>query len=79
MANALAAWLASGRLWLPPEPGPLEEELLAFPHGDHDDLVDALGYACELAAGRGFVQKAPSLAEQDFDFYDDRVAAAFLP
>jgi predicted phage terminase large subunit-like protein len=75
-AVGLAAWLTSGRLWFPPEPGPLEEELLAFPHGEHDDLVDALGYACELAAGRGFVNRPPTLAEQDFGFGDDRLAAA---
>ncbi|MCX7020685.1 MAG: hypothetical protein NTW26_00155 [bacterium] len=75
-ANALAAWLSGGRLWLPPEPGPLEEELLAFPHGSHDDLVDALGYACELAAGRGFHTQSPSLAAQNFGFDDDPLAAA---
>lgn len=76
-ANALAAWLASGRLWLPPEAGPLTDELLAFPHGDHDDLVDALGYACELASGRGFAGGVPSLAEQRYEIGDDPLAAAF--
>jgi len=75
-ASGPAAWLSGGRLWLPPEPGPLEEELLAFPHGSHDDLVDALGYACELAAGRGFVTQPPSLADQSFGFGDDPLAAA---
>lgn len=31
--------------------GVLRDELLEFPHGAHDDCVDALAYAVELAAG----------------------------
>jgi predicted phage terminase large subunit-like protein len=32
----------------------LEEEMLAFPAGRHDDFVDCLGYACaEIARGKG--------------------------
>ncbi len=74
-ANVLAAHLAAGRLWLPTESGPLVEELLAFPHGRHDDLVDALGYACELAAGRG-VERPPLHDEQLGLDRDDGLAAA---
>lgn len=73
-ANVLAAHLASGRLWLPVEVGPLTEELLAFPHGRHDDLVDALGYACELAAGRGHAAAPPRLDDQLNDIDDDPLA-----
>ena len=45
----LAAHFESGRVLLPRDSGELQEELLQFPHGPHDDQVDALGYAVELA------------------------------
>ncbi len=75
-AQSLAAWLAAGRLWLPPTPGPLTDELLAFPHGQHDDLTDALGYACELAAGRGISHTTFRVDDQDDFAQDDPLAKA---
>ncbi len=45
----LAAHFETGRVRLPRGAGELEEELLQFPHAPHDDQVDALGYAVEMA------------------------------
>ncbi len=54
----LAAHFEAGRIVLPRSCGELVEELERFPSGAHDDMVDALGYAVELAAGLGdFVVK----------------------
>lgn len=39
--EAGAVWFRSGAPWL----GDLEDELLMFPKGEHDDQVDVLGYA----------------------------------
>jgi len=75
-AQSLAAWLATGRLWLPPTPGPLTDELLAFPQGQHDDLTDALGYACELAAGRAITNTDYRTDEQNDLAADDPLAKA---
>ena len=36
----------------PGDPGPLVRELLAFPNGEHDDLVDALVYAADVGANQ---------------------------
>jgi len=47
----LAAHFETGRVLLRRDAAELQEELLQFPHGPHDDQVDALGYAVELAAG----------------------------
>lgn len=49
-----AARLEQGRLWFPPTSTPwwreLEEEMLAFPAGGHDDFVDTMAYAVMEAA-----------------------------
>ena len=50
-ARALAARYEGGKVFhLRGAPGiaELEAELTAFPNGEHDDLVDALGYAADL-------------------------------
>lgn len=50
--SALQPRFASGSVWFPSGAGWLEEmegELLAFPTGAHDDLIDALAYADQLA------------------------------
>lgn len=39
-------WFKSGAVWLPE----LEAELLAYPHGAHDDIIDALAYIEQLAS-----------------------------
>lgn len=51
---ALAARFNAGKVWfVPGAPGidELKAELLGFPGGAHDDLVDALVYAADLHAG----------------------------
>lgn len=50
-----AAQMEAGRVWFPPASTPwyreIEEELLSFPAGRHDDFVDTFSYAAaELAA-----------------------------
>ena len=50
----------AGAAWL----GPLEEELLAFPFGKHDDQVDALVYAClHVSRRRGPPTNEPATFE----------------
>ena len=68
-ANALAAHGANGRLWWPPEAGWLrnvKSELLAFPSRDvHDDTVDALVYAPQLAYDQSYLPAYTSRAVQN--------------
>ena len=51
-----AAQMEQGRVWFPPASTSwwreLEEEMLAFPVGKHDDFVDTLSYAAAEMAGR---------------------------
>lgn len=50
--SALSARFASGTVWFPrqaPWLAELESELLAFPKGKHDDLIDALAYIEQIA------------------------------
>jgi predicted phage terminase large subunit-like protein len=53
-AAPAAARMEQGRLWFPPTTTPwwreIEEEMLAFPAGAHDDFVDTLAYAVIEAA-----------------------------
>ena len=50
-----AARMEQGRVWFPPPSTPwfrdIEQELLAFPAGKHDDFVDTLAYAVQEVAG----------------------------
>lgn len=39
-------WFKSGAVWLPE----IESELLAYPHGVHDDVIDALAYIGQMAS-----------------------------
>jgi hypothetical protein len=58
---AIDARFEAGQVWLPEQAawlGAVEHELLTFPHGQHDDIVDVLAYAClemakQLGTGRG--------------------------
>lgn len=58
VARALPATarMEQGRVWFPPASVPwfrdIEEELLAFPAGRHDDFVDTLSYAVAEASAR---------------------------
>lgn len=49
-----SARMEQGRLWFPPTTTPwwreVEEEMLAFPAGGHDDFVDTMAYAVQEAA-----------------------------
>jgi predicted phage terminase large subunit-like protein len=50
-ARAVAIRYEAGKIYhLRGAPGiePLEDEQVAFPNGEHDDLVDALGYAADV-------------------------------
>ncbi|MDZ7815307.1 MAG: phage terminase large subunit [Planctomycetota bacterium] len=49
----LAAHFEQGRVFVPTDSGELQEELMQFPHGEHDDQVDALGYAAHVASSYG--------------------------
>lgn len=40
-----SVWFKAGAVWLPE----LENELLAYPHGARDDVIDALAYVEQLA------------------------------
>lgn len=44
---------SSGSVWIPNDAGDwweeLKGEMLAFPHGVHDDLLDALAYIEQIA------------------------------
>ena len=50
------AQMEQGKVWFPPRSTPwypeIEEELLAFPVGHHDDFVDTLSYAALHTARR---------------------------
>jgi predicted phage terminase large subunit-like protein len=53
VSRAIAATpaFAAGNVWLPQHAHWLDEyvhELLMFPNGEHDDMVDATAYACQL-------------------------------
>ena len=39
-------WFKNGAVWLEK----LESELLAYPHGAHDDVIDALAYVEQIAS-----------------------------
>ncbi len=39
-------WFKTGAVWLPE----MESELLAYPHGAHDDIIDALAYIEQMSA-----------------------------
>jgi len=70
VARALpaTAYLESGRVWFPrpaavPAIGECEDELVAFPMGEHDDFVDVLAYAVsELSATSAYADHEPVVA-----------------
>ncbi|MBQ3446162.1 MAG: hypothetical protein IJG37_00780, partial [Synergistaceae bacterium] len=41
-----SVWFKSGAVWL----SEIESELLAYPHGARDDVIDALAYVEQVAA-----------------------------
>jgi predicted phage terminase large subunit-like protein len=54
-AHAAAVRFEGGQVYFPADASwlvDLEAELLAFPHAPHDDQVDAVSYACLLAADK---------------------------
>jgi predicted phage terminase large subunit-like protein len=61
-ARALQGRMQQGRVWFPQEAGwtgTVVQELLRFPAGAHDDIVDALAHAVNLC-----VEKSPKLGRQ---------------
>ena len=55
VSRALPAsvWMENGKVWFPHDVSwlaDLESELLSFPHGAHDDQVDAMAYAVAFAS-----------------------------
>lgn len=67
--SALQPRFSSGSVWVPENAGEwwteLKGEMLAFPHGVHDDLLDALAYIEQLAVvpiKRKFTLKNPIYA-----------------
>jgi len=51
--SALQPRFSSGSVWIPQDAGEwweeLKNEMLAFPHGIHDDLLDSLAYVEQIA------------------------------
>lgn len=57
----------SGELWFP-ENAELEDELLSFPNGRHDDMVDAVSMACLLAQKYArYKPKPPPKSQEEVD------------
>ena len=76
VARALPATadLEAGRVLLPASAewlGDWEAEVLAFPGGAHDDQVDALAYAVQIARDLGDAPALPSGMPEDPDAWDD--------
>ena len=66
--RAMQPYFASGMVYLGPGQEDLRRELLQFPHGEHDDLLDALAYAIFLAIPEGGVVTEIEAARSDFDW-----------
>ena len=55
--SKLLGLFESGRVWFKPSHRPLiEEELLSYPHADHDDAVSSLEIALTYAKNKRFSQ-----------------------
>jgi hypothetical protein len=70
----MGLYVLAGAVWLPD----LRAELLAFPHGKHDDIVDALGLCGQLMDkfARGHVPRKaePSPEPSPWDAWHKRYA-----
>jgi predicted phage terminase large subunit-like protein len=75
-ANAIAPMLEGGIVWIPDTAWAWElvEELASFPHGEHDDLVDATTLALMRFRQGGFIQL---WEDEEMDEYVDRPAAYY--
>ena len=56
-AHKLAARFENGEVVFAKDMAELEDELLSFPHGDHDDLFDALDIAVTMATRRKLIKR----------------------
>lgn len=68
--------MEAGRLWLPNSASwmaELEAELLTFPRGAHDDIVDCVSMACAFAEKCGDVEQASAVVK--VNEVDDRLSA----
>jgi predicted phage terminase large subunit-like protein len=60
----LQPYFEQGLIELRPDMSDLRDELLSFPRGKHDDLIDALSYQLDyLVPSQGSVRMSPALAE----------------
>jgi predicted phage terminase large subunit-like protein len=71
--NSCTPLFESGMVWRPDQPWADEmvEECVAFPAGDHDDLVDSMSQAILRFRQGGFVQLASDY-EDEYDGYRER-------
>lgn len=54
----LQPYFEQGLIWLRPDMQDFEDEILAFPRGKHDDLLDCLAFSID------YLERAPKLAPQ---------------
>jgi predicted phage terminase large subunit-like protein len=60
-----------GKVWLPPSCTDLTNELLAFPNGKHDDMVDVLSMAAHIANRYGRQGTKPALSDEEQQAQED--------
>lgn len=65
--RSLQPFFSQGRIWILEGLDDLVNELLAWPHGEHDDMVDALAYAVYLVSPAASATRSPAPNEWDYD------------
>ena len=67
-----------GTIYLLKEDTDLLDEMIRFPKGVHDDLVDALAYQLELATSVAAKKERAAMSEvMQYDFYKKKVKGFF--
>ena len=67
---SLVPWLEWGQMYLPPQTTNLDDELLKFPRGASDDIIDALAMANEIAYGPTPIVKSDRPSAVDTSKYE---------